>query len=392
VRRTVGFASCALLIAGCGPPEALREMHIAYNTRKWAVVTEKFADMGRPRTLDAVSYARIAEAAGHVYGESKSPAYRDLAIQCYDLAAAKDPTLADEYLLEKADLLLRAAEPNQALTVYRDALQINSRNVPAAVQVARLLLDAGRPAEAAGMGQGLLAAGAPVDGMLLHGFLVVARAEAAQKHHDAALKILRHARVTGPPAWEPDILYAMAECYDGMGENGPARSALRRALTLLPDDPKRRGVFEQYLERLEGASKSTASTPPTVPPPADTPPTTSTSIEPTVPPPADSPGARPPRQDDATARATGMVARAITLADEGKVDEAIRLLEEAVQLAPKLPAPAAQLAALQVRAGDVAGARRTLEAAVQNMPDNEILRQMLERLKAEDAPASQPGG
>jgi tetratricopeptide (TPR) repeat protein len=375
------------LIAGCGPPDALREMHVAYNTGKWAVVTEKFADMGRPQTLDAVSYARIAEAAGRVYAESKSPAYRDLAIQCYDLAA-----LADEYLCEKGDLLLRAAEGNQALTAYRDALHVNPRNAPAVVQAARLLLDSGRPAEAAGMGRGLLAAGAPVDGMLLYGLLVVARAEAVQKHGDAALKILRHARVTGPAACEPDILYALAECHDAMGENGPARSALRRALALLPDDPKRRGPFEKYLERLEGASRSSARAAPTVPPPTGSPPTISTGMAPTLPPPGPPPSGQPPRQDDATAKATNMVAQAMALADEGKVDEAIKLLEEAVRLAPKLPAAAAQLAALQVKAGDIAGARKTLEAAVQNMPDNEILREMLDRLKAEAAPASQPGG
>jgi tetratricopeptide (TPR) repeat protein len=392
MRHYVGFALSALFVTGCGPPKALHEMHIAYNTGRWAAVTEKFADMGRPRTLDAVAYARVAHAAGQVYTESKSPAYRNLALECYDLAAAKDPVMADEYCAAKGDLLFFSAEAEPALASYRSALQINPRHAHAAVQATRLLLDSGRTAEAVIAAQGLLAPGAPMNAMLLDGLIFMARAEAAQKHRDAALKILQYVGTVGPAEWEPGILYALAECNDAAGENGPARSALRKALTRLPQDAPHRPQFEKYLEQLEAQSQGTAAGPPpeeqqklahspvsTRPAPQTQPPGGSRRVE------------QPPPRDEVTTKATAMVAQALGLADAGKVDQAIRLLEEAVKLAPKLPAPAAQLAALHVKAGDIAAAKNVLQTAVQNMPDNQVLRQMLDRLKTA-APATQPRG
>lgn len=95
-------------IAGCGSPEALREMHAAFNRGQWAAVTEKYADLGRPRDLDGISYARVATAAAEVYRQSQSPAYLEMAIDCYALAAARDRSLADRHHFARGEILLLA--------------------------------------------------------------------------------------------------------------------------------------------------------------------------------------------------------------------------------------------------------------------------------------------
>ncbi len=390
-----GFACCLIIlggIVGCGPPDALREMHAAFNQGQWAAVTEKFADLGRPRDLDGVSYARVGVAATEVYVKSKSPAYLDLAIECFQLAADRDRSLADGHHFARGELLLYGNRKDEAIAAYRDALAVNPRHVAAAWRAVILLVEAKRAADASQAARGLLAVRRPVNQQLLQGLSALAAAEASQGRHDAAIKVLRHAASIGPSTWGPDILYALACCYQAQNENGPARMAMRKALAALPEGDPRQPGFEKYLEDLELASRKMTGGPTPEPAtgsgPADTPrpeePPGPTTEQPAPAPP-------PPANDSPEAKAAELAAKASALAAENKIEEAIKLLEEAVGLAPKLPAPSAQLANLYVRQGRYAKAIEVLEAAIRHNPDNVILKQMLDKLRSALAAESQPG-
>ncbi|HPD31613.1 MAG TPA: tetratricopeptide repeat protein [Phycisphaerae bacterium] len=388
--------TCCLIIlggiVGCGPPEALREMHAAFNQGQWAAVTEKFADLGRPRDLNGVSYARVGIAATEVYVKSKSPAYLDLAIDCYQLAADRDRSLADGHHFARGELLLYANRKDEAIAAYLDALAVNARHVGAAWRAAVLLTEAKRAADASRAARGLLAVRRPVNQQLLQGLSALASAEASLGRHDAAIKVLRHAASIGPSTWGPDILYALACCYQAQNENGPARMAMRRALAALPEGDSRRPRFDKYLEDLERASR-TATREPAPEPTIDTGP----RVAPPPQEPADSapeqPAPAPPplRGHSPEARAVELAAKASVLAAENKVEEAISLLEEAVGLAPRLPAPPAQLANLYVKQGRYAKAVEVLETAIGHNPDNVILKQMLDKLRSALAAESRPG-
>ncbi|MDM8008788.1 MAG: tetratricopeptide repeat protein [Phycisphaerae bacterium] len=387
---------CCLIIlggiVGCGPPDALREMHAAFNQGQWAAVTEKFADLGRPRDLDGVSYARVGVAATEVYVKSKSPAYLDLAIDSFQLAADRDRSLADGHHFARGELLLYANRKDEAIAAYLDALAVNPRHVPAAWRAVVLLVEAKRAAETAQAARGLLAVRRPVNQQLLQGLSALAAAEASQGRHDAAIQVLRHAASIGPSTWGPDIFCSLAGCYQAQNENGLARMAMRKALAALPEGDPRRPRFDKYLEDLERASRavaggptpeSTTDTGPRVAPPLQEPPD-SAPEQPAPPPP-------PPASDSPEAKAAELAAKASALAAENKIEEAIKLLEEAIGLAPKLPAPSAQLANLYVKQGRYAKAVEVLEAAIRHNPDNVILKQMLDKLRSALAAESQPG-
>lgn len=281
------------------------------------------------------------------------------------------------------------------MAAYLDALAVNPRHVDAAVRAAAMLIGAQRAADATQAARGLLSVRGPVNPALLEGLNALAFAEAMQGRHDAAVNVLRHAAAIGPSAWGPNLLYALAGCYEARNENGPARMTMRQALTLLPEGDPRRPQFDRYLEALELASRTAAggAAPghPTglgllPPPPAGDSPDSAASKPATAPPPS------PPAGNPVETRATELAAKAAVLAGEGKVEEAIALLKEAVQLAPKLPAPSAQLAALHVRQRKYAEAVAVLETAIRHNPDNVVLKQMLEKLRNALAADSQPGG
>ena len=453
MRRFIITCVFLVFLAACGPPPAFRAMHAAFNAGKWADVTEKYADMGRPRKLDGVSYARIAESAAAIYEQSRSPAYLELALECYDLATAGDPSLADEHCFAKGLLLAYANEVKGAVAAYREVLRINPRHVPAAVQLVYLLRQAKHPAEAISAGQSLLKASKPVSPMLLAGLFDLSQAYLESKRPDEALQVLRHAGAIGPGEWEPDLLYAVAMVYEAQGQKVRACAAMRKAMAALPQNSDRRATFEACLRRLGpppppppvvqapsapppstqpsgvAASISPLPAPPAMSQPAPSvvsaarapaqppvvsvpsPPTESPASQPappeisasppqsppaavavsppTPPPPASRPApataSAPSPPEDTIARAEALTAQAATLADHNEDKDAIRLLAKAVQLAPALPAPSAQLAVLYYKTGERAAAVRTLENALQHNPDNEILRKMLQRIHESSA-------